>query len=219
MEDEYDKVRAENAWAAQQVPRCPDRLVGFFSFNPLKGYALGKLQHGLRLAAVSSALSSVFRYLRGLYQQSHAAHCKHNHIDGVVLISRLVQGCVRQRLLASSSRAVAERERVSENVALAESPEQYRAVASVFEQLRQQEQALAMQVHRVEQLVGKKGRCGCRSSGGFGSAGVAAEADLERYGFGQHRSVVASVAGGGKNSSRVVNRLGECRKAKATDDA
>jgi predicted TIM-barrel fold metal-dependent hydrolase len=37
--DEYAKVKAENDWVAEQVARYPDRLVGFFSFNPLKDYA------------------------------------------------------------------------------------------------------------------------------------------------------------------------------------
>ena len=48
------------------------------------------------------------------------------------------------------------RERAGENLALAEGPEQYRAVAAVFEQLRQQEQALAVEVHRLEQLGGNE---------------------------------------------------------------
>lgn len=128
-----------------------------------------------------------FRYLCGLYQQSHGARCKHNHIDGL-LATRFVLGCVRQRLLAPALRARLEqklralaarersagqseatlsaqraalasvrskRERAGENLALAEGPEQYRAVAAVFEQLRQQEQALAAEVRRLKQLVGR----------------------------------------------------------------
>jgi hypothetical protein len=131
---------------------------------------------------------SSFRYVCGLYQQSHGAQCKHNHVDGV-LATRFVLGCVRQRLFAptlrnrleqklrtlaarerspvrseaalSSKRAAlasvrSKRERVGENLALAEGPEQYRAVAAVFEQLRQQEHALGLEVHRLEQLVGRK---------------------------------------------------------------
>jgi hypothetical protein len=129
-----------------------------------------------------------FRYLCGLYQQSHGAQCKHNHIDGM-LATRFVLGCVRQRLLAPALRArleqklrtLAEREgspgqsesalvakrsalaavrgkrdRAGENLALAEGPEQYRAVASVFEELRRQEQALAGEVRRLEQLAGQR---------------------------------------------------------------
>ena len=41
--DELDKVRAENDWTAAQVAEFPDRLVAFFSFNPLRDYALAEL--------------------------------------------------------------------------------------------------------------------------------------------------------------------------------
>jgi predicted TIM-barrel fold metal-dependent hydrolase len=58
VDDEYDRVRAENDWTAQQVAQYPDRLLGFCSFNPLKPYALEELErcsrdpllnHGLKL--------------------------------------------------------------------------------------------------------------------------------------------------------------------------
>jgi predicted TIM-barrel fold metal-dependent hydrolase len=42
--DEYEKVRAENDWVAEQVARYPDRLTAFCSFNPLKDYALQELE-------------------------------------------------------------------------------------------------------------------------------------------------------------------------------
>ncbi len=41
--DEYEKVKAENNWIAEQVARFPDRFVGFCSFNPLKDHALAEL--------------------------------------------------------------------------------------------------------------------------------------------------------------------------------
>ena len=44
VEDEYAKVRAENAWTSQEVARFPERLRGFCSFNPLKEYALRELE-------------------------------------------------------------------------------------------------------------------------------------------------------------------------------
>jgi predicted TIM-barrel fold metal-dependent hydrolase len=56
--DEYERVRAENDWTAQQVAPYPDRLRAFCSFNPLKPYALEELtrcsrdphlRHGLKL--------------------------------------------------------------------------------------------------------------------------------------------------------------------------
>ena len=41
---EYEKVRRENDYVAQQVGLFPERLVGFCSFNPLKDYALEELE-------------------------------------------------------------------------------------------------------------------------------------------------------------------------------
>lgn len=43
VENEYEKVKAENDWTSQQVARFPARLRGFCSFNPLKDYALEEL--------------------------------------------------------------------------------------------------------------------------------------------------------------------------------
>jgi len=43
VENEYEKVKAENDWTSQQVARFPDRLRGFCSFNPLRDYALEEL--------------------------------------------------------------------------------------------------------------------------------------------------------------------------------
>lgn len=44
FEDERRKVRAENDFVARQVERHPDRLVGFFSVNPLADYALEEIE-------------------------------------------------------------------------------------------------------------------------------------------------------------------------------
>ncbi|GJQ20420.1 MAG: hypothetical protein HBSIN02_07750 [Bacteroidia bacterium] len=44
VEDEYDHVKAENDWTAQQVAQYPIRLRAFCSFNPLKPYALTELK-------------------------------------------------------------------------------------------------------------------------------------------------------------------------------
>jgi predicted TIM-barrel fold metal-dependent hydrolase len=41
--NEYEQVKAENDWTAQQVAQYPDRLRAFCSFNPLKPYALDEL--------------------------------------------------------------------------------------------------------------------------------------------------------------------------------
>ncbi len=44
VEDERSKVRAENDYVARQVEAHPDRLVGFFSVNPLTDYALDEIE-------------------------------------------------------------------------------------------------------------------------------------------------------------------------------
>lgn len=43
VDDEYDHVKAENDWTAQQVAPYTDRLRAFCSFNPLKPYAMDEL--------------------------------------------------------------------------------------------------------------------------------------------------------------------------------
>jgi len=43
VENEYEHVKAENDWTAQQVAQYPNRLRAFCSFNPLKPYALEEL--------------------------------------------------------------------------------------------------------------------------------------------------------------------------------
>jgi len=43
VDDEYNHVKAENDWTAQQAAQYPDRLRAFCSFNPLKPYALEEL--------------------------------------------------------------------------------------------------------------------------------------------------------------------------------
>src|SRR4029079_12032055 len=42
-ENEYEKVKAENDWTAQQGAMYPDRLVAVCSVNPLKRYALDEI--------------------------------------------------------------------------------------------------------------------------------------------------------------------------------
>jgi hypothetical protein len=127
-----------------------------------------------------------FRYACGLYQQSHGARCRHNHVDGPAAACFLLQ-CVWQRVLApglrqrleAKLRALAERERgdarpdaaladkraalaearrklelAGQNLALAEGPDQRRAVAAVFDRLKGQEWALEAEVRQLEQAAG-----------------------------------------------------------------
>jgi predicted TIM-barrel fold metal-dependent hydrolase len=65
VENEYEKVKAENDWTSQQVARFPDRLRAFCSFNPLRDYALvelarcakdPRLRHGLKLHFANSVV-------------------------------------------------------------------------------------------------------------------------------------------------------------------
>lgn len=42
-ENEYEKVKAENDWTAQQTALYPDRLIAFCSVNPLEAYALDEI--------------------------------------------------------------------------------------------------------------------------------------------------------------------------------
>ena len=43
VDNEYEKVKAENDWTSEVVARFPDRLIGFCSFNPIRDYALAEL--------------------------------------------------------------------------------------------------------------------------------------------------------------------------------
>ena len=58
IEDEYQKVKAENDWTGAQAARYPGRLRAFCGVNPLKDYALAELErcaahpqlrHGLKM--------------------------------------------------------------------------------------------------------------------------------------------------------------------------
>jgi predicted TIM-barrel fold metal-dependent hydrolase len=43
VENEYEKLKAENDWTSQQVALYPDRLRAFCGVNPIKGYALDEI--------------------------------------------------------------------------------------------------------------------------------------------------------------------------------
>jgi uncharacterized protein len=44
VENEYEKVKADNDWTSQQVAQFPDRLRGFCGVNPLRDYAFAELE-------------------------------------------------------------------------------------------------------------------------------------------------------------------------------
>ena len=60
VENEYEHVKAENDWTAQQVGQYPDRLRAFCSFNPLKPYALEELARCSRDSALRYGLKLHF---------------------------------------------------------------------------------------------------------------------------------------------------------------
>jgi predicted TIM-barrel fold metal-dependent hydrolase len=43
VENEYERVKAENDWTSKEVARFPDRLIGFCGVNPLRDYALEEI--------------------------------------------------------------------------------------------------------------------------------------------------------------------------------
>lgn len=44
IENEYEEVKKQNDWIAEQAARYPERLIPFMSVNPLKPYALKEIQ-------------------------------------------------------------------------------------------------------------------------------------------------------------------------------
>lgn len=87
VQDEYDKVRAENDWTAQQVARFPDRLVGFCSFDPLEDYALAELE---RCAAS--------RQFKGLKLHFNGAMLDFHSPEQVARVRRVMEAANRFRL-------------------------------------------------------------------------------------------------------------------------
>ncbi|HXT68255.1 MAG TPA: amidohydrolase family protein [Vicinamibacterales bacterium] len=59
-ENEYERVKAENDWTAEQVSRFPERLRAFCSFNPLKAYALAELERCSKHRQLRSGLKLHF---------------------------------------------------------------------------------------------------------------------------------------------------------------
>jgi predicted TIM-barrel fold metal-dependent hydrolase len=60
VDAEYEHVKAENDWTAQQVAQYPDRLRAFCSFNPLKPYALEELARCSRIPMLHNGLKLHF---------------------------------------------------------------------------------------------------------------------------------------------------------------
>jgi uncharacterized protein len=84
MENEYERVKAENDWTSQQVAAFPDRLRGFCGVNPLRDYALAEiarcakdphLRHGLKMhfgnSDVDLANASTVEQLRRVFKTAN----------------------------------------------------------------------------------------------------------------------------------------------------
>ncbi len=81
----------ERAGTQRGKPRSRDpkkNPLGSRAFDMSCGWPLYRQPYGER-----------FRYLCGLYQQSHGAECSHNHVDGLTA-TRFVLSCVRQHALS-----------------------------------------------------------------------------------------------------------------------
>jgi predicted TIM-barrel fold metal-dependent hydrolase len=85
--NEYNKVRAENDWTAQQVSQFPDRLVAFCSFNPLRDYALAELDR--------CASSGRFK---GLKLHFNAAQLNFQNPEQVSKVRRIMEAANKYRL-------------------------------------------------------------------------------------------------------------------------
>ncbi len=124
-----------------------------------------------------------FRYVCGLYYQTHAKVCGHNHVDGPTAVSFAVN-TVRQMVLAPTRiekirqrlheiaqheqdgggqqgsdlstkeaelRIVLQKiETASTNMALAQSPEQFKAITNVFDNLKRRQETLHAEIATIE---------------------------------------------------------------------
>jgi predicted TIM-barrel fold metal-dependent hydrolase len=84
---EYEKVRAENDWTAQQVAAFPDRLVAFCSFNPLRDYALTELER----CAASNRFTGIKLHL-------NAAQINYQSPSDVAKAVRVMQAANKHKL-------------------------------------------------------------------------------------------------------------------------
>jgi predicted TIM-barrel fold metal-dependent hydrolase len=60
IENEYEKVKAENDWTAEQAAQFPDRLRAFCSLNPLRDYALDEIARCARDPRLASGIKLHF---------------------------------------------------------------------------------------------------------------------------------------------------------------
>src|ERR1041385_8862417 len=60
IDHEYEKVKAENDWTAEQVAQYPDRLRAFCGLNPLRDYAVDEIARCARDPRLSSGIKLHF---------------------------------------------------------------------------------------------------------------------------------------------------------------
>lgn len=85
--DAYANVRADNDWTAQEVARFPDRLIAFFSLNPLADYALQELDR--------CTANPLFK---GLKLQIDASEMDYKNPEHVAKLRRVFEAANRRRL-------------------------------------------------------------------------------------------------------------------------
>lgn len=82
---EYEKVRTENDWTAQEVAKIGDRVVAFCSFNPLRDYALKELER--------CAASGRFKGLKLNFNAAQLDFRNAEQIERVRAVMRSANGC------------------------------------------------------------------------------------------------------------------------------
>ena len=85
IENDYEFVRADNDWTAEQVARYPDRLIGFCGLNPLKDYALSEL-------ARCAKNPNLARGLKLHFGNSFVEYHNPQHIEQVKRVFRAANG-------------------------------------------------------------------------------------------------------------------------------
>jgi uncharacterized protein len=85
VENDYEFVRADNDWTAEQVARYPDRLTGFCGLNPLKDYALAEL-------ARCAKNPNLARGLKLHFGNSFVDYHNPQHIEQVKRVFRAANG-------------------------------------------------------------------------------------------------------------------------------
>ncbi|MGH9385819.1 MAG: amidohydrolase family protein [Vicinamibacterales bacterium] len=85
VQNDYEFVRADNDWTAEQVARYPDRLIGFCGLNPVKDYALGEL-------ARCAKNPNLARGLKLHFGNSFVEYHNPQHIEQVKRVFRAANG-------------------------------------------------------------------------------------------------------------------------------